>query len=223
MCDNENWNDKMPPFLVDNALEIERCMVCSNKESMLQPVSMPHKFIQSNVHEVLVEVRVLENNVLNSCIPVAPLQTTMHEETQKFINSKGVTSNKSIDKPYSESSLCKEYASCEELESEEYEIGCDEIFYPDDFDDCFKSDLEIFVTSEYEGDFLSDVISADIEYESVEFIDIIQGCEVDEEDCFLVTPHDTLKSDLELFGVHKDSFVEKVNDDAFSSYSDLSM
>lgn len=102
-------------------------------------------------------------------------------------------------------------------------MGWDEICYLDDFGYFFKSDLEIFVTNEYEGDFPSDFTSADIEYESVEFIDIVQGCEVDEEDCCLGSPHDTLKLELESFVVHEDSFVEKVNDDAFSSYSDPSV
>lgn len=116
--DNKNLNDGVPPFSVDNALEMESCMVCSNKESMLQPISMPHEFIQSNVHEVLVEVCVLENKVFNSWIPIVPLQTIVHEETQKFINNKEVTSDKYIDQPYGESSLCKESASFEELGSE---------------------------------------------------------------------------------------------------------
>lgn len=45
MCDDENLNDEVPPFLVDDAFEVENCMVCSNKESTLQPISMPHEFI----------------------------------------------------------------------------------------------------------------------------------------------------------------------------------
>lgn len=46
---------------------------------------------------------------------------------------------------------------------------------------------------------------------------------MDEDDCCLVSPHDTLKSDLEPFVAHKDSFIKKMYNDSFSSYSDSSL
>lgn len=127
------------------------------------------------------------------------------------MNNELIMSNKFMDQPCSKSALC------EELKGEKDDMGCDETCCPNNFEDFFNSDLETFVTSEYEGDFSVNVTNADIEYESVEFINIGQGYEGYEEDCCLVAPHDTLKSDLESFVVHEDSFFEKVND-AFSPY-----
>lgn len=115
------------------------------------------------------------------------------------------------------------FASCEEWENEEDEIGYAKTCCPDDFQGLYKIDLETFVISECEGNFLYDVMNVDIEYESLEFIDIDQGCEIDEEDCCFVSPHDILKLELECFIVHEDIFVEKMNDDVSSSYSDLNI
>lgn len=80
--DNENLNDEVPPFLVDNVLEIESCMVCSNKESMLHLVSMSHEFVQNDVNEELTKMYVPENNNSNGSLLVVPLQIAIHEEDQ---------------------------------------------------------------------------------------------------------------------------------------------
>lgn len=119
--------------------------------------------------------------------------------------------------------MCKEFSSCEEWGIEEDEKDYVETYCPNDFEDFSKIDLETFVISECEGDFIYDVTNVGIEYKSVEFIDIDQGYEIDEEDCCFVAPHDILKLELECFIMHEDNFVEKVNDDASSSYSDLSV
>lgn len=177
-----------------------------------------------NMNSVSQEVVVYDYENLDDKMPLS-LVDKIYEIDSCVIcsNNEETILNQFRDQPYNGMALCKEFTSFEEWEFEEDEndyakTSCHD--FPGDF---YKINPETFMTSKCEDDFLFDSTNTDIEYESVEFIDINQGYEIDEEDCCFVTSHNILKPELECFIVHEDIFVEKVNDDVSSSYSDMNV